>query len=357
MWRTVVMTSKSKVRRGDVFLALMLLSSLLLPSCGFVEKEKSNKRRALAVAGDASDIEDVKPVESAVPEVPTPSKPVAVPVVTPGPQAGGGSNPVSTIQPEKEYDESFARSTGASYFQRDPALKDLFTNDQSLLCWPTAMAYQLDYQKNYRRPAYEKLRVLTDDVSVKKVSIVDQIRYLTNLCGVNTKVGTYPSQATDCISKFYQTSGYQAEISAIGPVVAGEHFADDVGLFDRAITVSDLRHHLKANSAIIAMVGYYTQSASDSTWHRLSGHFVSIMGYDYKKIWGDKKVSLHMVNPDIDYSRRDPEDRFDLAKVTAISAAEAKDFPAGMTLLVSGNGFDQFPAVGVLERLIVFKVK
>jgi hypothetical protein len=208
------------------------------------------------------------------------------------------------------YDLQSRRSFSMRYYQATPTLSDLFadpsTPSSSMLCWPTVMAYEMDYQRNHRRLPLPKLTAIPPaSESAADQKAAASVRSLAKLCETDSRVGTTAPQAATCLAKFYESSGYRADLTIIGNdsqwATSGLYPAGTKAEH-RPATPQDLRAALNADKSVILLVGFYRLNAVDQQWERLRGHFVSITGYSYRRTWLEEEMTLTLANPAVLYT-------------------------------------------------------
>ena len=259
------------------------------------------------------------------------------------------------------YDLESRRTFSMRYYQAAPSLTDLFADPavpaSSMLCWPTVMAYEMDYQRNHRRRSLPKLATAT---AVATESSVDQkaasdVRSLAKLCDTDARVGTTAPQAAACLAKFYDNAGYSADLTIIGndaQWATGGLYPPGTKAEHRPTTPPDLRAALNADKSVILLVGFYRLNVADQQWERLRGHFVSVTGYSYRRAWVEDEMTLTLANPAVLYAG---DQAFSAVKMRLLAHQTiSKGLPENATYVLRGPNISGETFTTVIETAVVF---
>ena len=203
------------------------------------------------------------------------------------------------------FDESINRQIGFSINQNDRLLSDKFNKTvdppKSELCGPTTVANLMALYK-LTDSAVSKMLSLT--FSPERPDYVNEVREYINSCKTDLVSGTTIVNLSDCISQTFSGSGIlNSEVKVIGPEMypgLDPKFATS----NRVIGVNDIKEAIKNGYAVIMQIKWFQpiENANQITWVTTSGHFVLIVGYDYDQTFGDQKIILKVVNPEVDYN-------------------------------------------------------
>jgi len=272
----------------------------------------------------------------------------------PQPGAPGSLTAISEEIQRKLYDESLDHTaTGRTYFQDDPSLSDLFSQKTatptSQLCWPAALAYQMDYESRVRQPALPRLAPPVSSPS-------EAIRYFTNLCGTDHEVGTTAPQGVSCLNRYFASAGYDASITVTGvdskwtsSYPAGKNASP------APVSPKVLQQALDDDASVILLVGFYETSAGSQKLQRVRGHFISVTGFGHLDLQGDTALTLFVVNPGVDYTQRgDGQKSFDRIAMVPASAPVGLSLPTDVSYMLRGPGFSQPNEIALIESAITF---
>lgn len=251
------------------------------------------------------------------------------------------------------YDAHASHAVALNFYQAAPALKDLFaTNGTSQLCFPAALSYSMEYQRSYRQPA---LSALPDVSESKGASAV--VRHFTTACKTDKSVGTTVLQGVSCIDEHYKAASLTPHIAVSGVDASWGRF----GIYPKgveartgSITPDGLRKDVDADAGVILLIGFYKYDSETRTYKRERGHFVSLTGYGWDQEWGARELSLQIVNPGVDYSRRGDKDDFDRVRMVKVEKAESRKYPADVDYEVLGKGISDTGLRAFLETAITF---
>lgn len=181
----------------------------------------------------------------------------------------------------------------------DPALKDLFWNGRINLCWPAALAVAMVHQRLEHDPPFSRL--LTPPA--KASPMPDLIRYFAGACHTDPASGTGAADGIRCIADYYLASGYAADVQVVGVAWGGFQQVAPARHVDRAVSFADLLDGSRRDLGMVLSVGFYVLGAEKKVWNRAFGHAVTVTGFDLAPAAEGSLVTLHVVNPAVDYSK------------------------------------------------------
>lgn len=343
----------------------------LLPACGMQRSEQSDHRyrESDGANGSSAASNTFSPSENAPTTIGSNADEATI---RHAPAAANSSSAVAIVNvPEISdeevsrtiYDEVLDRSIAMPYYQSASALRDLFLDPSnpktSQLCWPTALAYQMEYQRRYSAKLLTKLSDASpDNLSPLQTNSVD-VRHLASICGTDSKLGTTLPQGAACIAALYEHAGYRPDITIIG----NDAQWADLGMYPkdavakrRSVNPTDLRVALQADQSVILLIGYYRFDKTLSHWQRLNGHFVSVTGYAHRTQWENQETTIRLVNPAIDYHQRDQASS--LAKVRQFDRSRNDSgLPEDASLALEGSSLQATDSLLVIESAIIFGAK
>ena len=255
--------------------------------------------------------------------------------------------------PIEEFDESSVRLGGQHYYQWDARLKDLFspTTSVSQLCWPAALAAEMDYRRSRVASPFNAL----PEVGSGDHKAPDEIRYFTRLCETDRDIGTTVIQGVRCIDKHLKASGLAPSIKVSGVDAQWQAF----GLFPSGVTSSDgsivpeiLRHELQAGTSVLLLIGYYSRNAMSGALKRERGHFVAITGFAYRNEWGDERLDLHLMNPAVAPAGTAANDTYEAVELRKLPASA--NAPQDVKYELLGKGFGEGSRMALIESAVTF---
>lgn len=244
----------------------------------------------------------------------------------------------------------------ANYFQNDPNLSDLLTIDNygvrhNMLCWPTALSYQLRFQLQSEHPRQAKF--LLADSSLHDLSPTQEIRAVTKLCNTDQNFGTSLPQGAHCISNIFKTIGIPLKLKIIGADASwAEHgmFPHGTEAIQRRIQDNDIIDAINQRDSIIALIGFY--KLKGSIWVRESGHFVSITGYKIESQNPKTLRYVHIVNPSVKYAGGSELHLSD--KIRVNNKVDFFRLGSDVSYTLSGEGVNFSEFETGLESLLIF---
>ncbi len=169
--------------------------------------------------------------------------------------------------------------------------------------------------------------------------------------------GTLVVNLSSCISRTFLASGFtDSDVMVVGPQLLpglDPKFATQ----PHVVTVTDIRDALKNGYGVIMDIKWFhpVETTSPISWASNSGHYVLVVGYDYDESFGDQKIILKIVNPEVNYSSRDPYQRFDNIEMMKIPKKANMNYPAGSDYILDGYNFKGYPNRAFVRYLILNK--
>lgn len=286
-------------------------------------------------------------------EPPTPQAAVPPPSESPKPPPADPEDGVPPPVPTPpEFDEEAKRSAGLHYYQWDARLKDLFspTTAVSQLCWPAALAAEMEWQRTKGDGALKALPELRRGPTKE----TDETRYFAGLCETDRETGTTVIQGVRCIDKHIKAAelspsihvgGIDAEWDRIG------FFPDSVESTEGPIRLESLRRDVAAGKSVFLLVGFYSRDRSGAL-KRERGHFVAVTGFGYKNVWTDERQKLRIMNPAVEPSGSAASDVYEAVELSKTPAGEK--VPTGVAYLLIGDGFSDGSLKAYVESSISF---
>ncbi len=256
------------------------------------------------------------------------------------------------------FSESLNQQVGFSVYQAAQPLSDLFnktvTPARSELCGPTTVANQMALYKLSAPVIYKNLSL---KFSPDDKSYINQVQEYFNSCKTDPVDGTKIVNLSSCIDQTFSASGFSgSQVKVIGPELLP-------GLDPRFATprhtvgVNDIRDAFKNGYGVIMEIKWYHPLEKDGavTWETNAGHYILIVGYDYDESFGDQKIILKVVNPNVDYAGRDPYQRFDSVEMMKIPKKTGMKYPGGADYILDGFSFKGYPNRAFVRYLILNK--
>jgi hypothetical protein len=244
------------------------------------------------------------------------------------------------------FDESINHQSGFTIAQTDQRLKDLFNPaGASALCGPTSLANIISYQKLWRASPFPNLLLIEDPLQGDYSKVV---RDFASRCHTDPTSGTLISNLIPCLQQYLSESGYtQPQISLIGSAAQGA---------DRRIaTIDDIRDFAKKDWGILLEMLWYTFNKETNSWTTdKSGHYVAVVGYDYDNSWGDTKIHLKVVNPEVDYRSRDANSRWDSVEMFSYPVKAGLSYPPLTRYVLDGFSFKGIKKRAFVRNIIAF---
>ena len=251
------------------------------------------------------------------------------------------------------FDESINTQVGFAVNQNDSSLTDLFastitngvSSTTSNLCGPTTVANMM-----------ANLKFKNLDLALKfnpsEVGYTQQVREFFNSCHTDKASGTKVSNMRQCIYDTFIQNGFSnAEVSVIGPESLNVN-PNPPPTFQKpfkVVDINDIRTALSQNYSIILDLKWYQFNELKKSWDVSNGHYIQVVGYDYDSTFGDSRIILKVINPEIDYmSRKDLLQRYDNVDMMKIPKKDGISYPADSAYVLDGYGFK-----GVLKRAFV----
>lgn len=254
------------------------------------------------------------------------------------------------------FSEAVNNQIGFSVNQKDKALADLFdrtkTPAESELCGPTTVANLMAYFK-FSNPKENNVVLKYEPTDP---SYINQVGEYFNLCHTDSKNGTLIVNIADCISQVFKQSQFaNSKVSVVGPSLV--NLSPDYRGATKAVDVNDIRDAFKNNYGVMLELKWYQydETVTPHAWVSNSGHYVLVVGYDYDESFGDSKIILKIVNPEVDYSGRDPYQRFDSIEMMKIPKKAGMTYPAGTNYILDGFNFKGVAKRGFVRYLILSK--
>lgn len=251
------------------------------------------------------------------------------------------------------YDESMSRTVALHYYQWDAKLKDLFspTTAVSQLCWPAALAAELEFRRTRPYAPFNALPV----VSHGETKETDETRYFATLCKTDRAAGTTVIQGVACIDKHLKS----AQITPAIQVAGVDAQWQDLNLFPQgvlaergAVLLERLRKDLTEGRSVMLLIGFYTNDDRTGSLKRERGHFVSVTGFDFDRAWNEERLTLRIMNPAVKPQGTNPEDVYERVEVRRL--ADSVKAPKDVTFSVHGDGFGDGSRSSLLESAISF---
>jgi len=259
------------------------------------------------------------------------------------------------------YDEKIDHSIKSLYYQSSPGLKDLFVDPEnsatSMLCWPSALAYQAEAMRTRAAAPLSKLVDPSAAPLTGAEAAHADIRHFATRCRVDLKAGTTVPQGVSCIDEYLKASGYKPEMAVVGLDAQWGVF----GMFPtgtkserRTATPDDVRAATRNGRGIIALVGFYAFDTTKARFERVKGHFVSMTGFGHRDVWGSDELTLEIVNPGTDYAPNPVGRNSERVKMKRFSPDPGVVMPENVAFSLQGPGFDTAPYTSFVESLIIF---
>ncbi len=237
-------------------------------------------------------------------------------------------------------------------YQKDPQLGELLpSNGNSSLCWPSSLAHRMFYfQKYYNHPLSNlNLRTKSQSLDIKSA-----VQTFVNACHTDIDHGTKQSEKVACITDYFEQHGYHPKVFSIGKASRGVSASSGSHNEYRQIQISDLRKYISQNYGVILHVGWMKYDSRKHTWVESGSHSLNAYGYDYDPSWGEDKIVLKVVNPLIDYSKRDTSEYYDSVTVSALERKPGEIYPEMVGYSIRGPGFNRTDKQPMLEDLFLF---
>jgi hypothetical protein len=272
-----------------------LLLTQALAACGLVHEKREDKRTAGVEAAAApaaagnSDASASDPLD---------------------PETGGARFDASGhIEDAPVGAVSLQHSFRSFFYQSSDELKDLFATPgdggTSMLCFPSALAYQTEYRRSHAEIAEAQLKSGAPDPAGDNAAGAAEVRFVADFCKADLKQGMTVPQGVACIDQLFAASDLKPDIHVIGQDAQWGAF----GMFPsstkaelRSVTPNDVRRLLNADASIIALVGAYVKDGAQMK--RVKGHFVSLTGYDHSDGEPTNEATVALVDPSSDYGSR-----------------------------------------------------
>jgi hypothetical protein len=256
------------------------------------------------------------------------------------------------------FSESINQQIGFSIYQADTALADLFNKNvtpaQSELCGPTTVANQMAL---YKLSAPEKYKNLALKYSPEEKTYVNQVREYFSACKTDPVHGTKIVDLSRCIDQTFTASGFaSSEVKVIGPEIL-QNLDPRFATSPHVIGIQDIRDAFKNGYGVIMHIKWFhpVESGESVTWETDSGHYILVVGYDYDDSFGDQKIILKVVNPDVIYASRGPYQRFDNIEMMKIPKKPGMKYPSGADYILDGFSFKGYPNRAFVRYLILDK--
>ncbi len=236
--------------------------------------------------------------------------------------------------------ETINRAPNFEIFQHSEELRNHFGSaGADKLCWPSSLAHRMIYFQRYRNPAYPRLRL-------QATSAAD-VAYFARACGTSMAGGTSQKNKIPCILNFFHESDYSGKAFVIGS--AATDFPRH-----RAVVPADLLEPLRKDMGVILHVGWLRYDFARHAWSEKGSHSLNVYGFDYHAEWGEKRITLFVANPAVNYSSRAPGHKYDTIELTQLTRQPGVSYPRGTGMVVSGPGFNQKDRLAVLDDIFVF---
>lgn len=254
------------------------------------------------------------------------------------------------------FEEAYNGQTGFSISQNDPSLADLFNKTvsppASELCGPTTVANLMAFLKFNKRADNLALKY-----SPENPDYINQVREYFDKCKTSSTSGTPVVNLSECIADtFRESASSDFDVKVVGPEIL-PHLNPAFQTSPHTISVNDIRNAFKNNYAVILELKWYhvDESKSPPTWVTPNGHYILVVGYDYDASFGDSKIILKVVNPDVNYMVRDHFQRFDSIEMMKIPKKPGMSYPPGSDFILDGFNFKGYPNRAFVRFLIVSK--
>jgi hypothetical protein len=259
------------------------------------------------------------------------------------------------------FEQSVNKQSGFSVNQEDPALKDLFgastdTNGNTILaselCGPTTVANMMA-SLQFSNPK------LTTTFQPAAGNYVQQVREYTSSCQTDKKNGTKIIHLRQCILDGLNQSGFaNADVSVIGPdSLLAPAPAPEYQKVLKTVDIEDVKKAVLQNDGVILEIKWYQFNEKTLTWETNSGHYILVVGFDYDPSFGDNRLILKIINPEVDYmQRKDPLQRFDSIEMIKIPSKPGMKYPGGTAYILDGALFRGVTKRAFVRYLIVSKL-
>ncbi len=258
-----------------------------------------------------------------------------------------------TTTGEDLFSESKMIAPGFAVYQGDSKLSDLFgTKGNSSLCWPTTMANAMAYYRLWSPDPNFNLPLVEDPLNGDYTL---QVREFAKECKTNAETGTLVVDAEACLKAYLASSGIQNPFAyVVGPSAVDAPPGQPLRNFNRPITIQDIRSNIYWGTGVFLHADYYKYDANHKSWVYSTGHYVWVVGYDYDTSWGDDHILLKIVNPNVDYSSRAPNARWDNVTMMKIPHKPGVIYPQNQNYVLDGFGFKGIDTRGFVKNLFLF---
>lgn len=209
-------------------------------------------------------------------------------------------------------------------------IKQFGVNGGDMLCWPSTLAHRLVYLKKQKFP---QLKLKPDPV--------ENVVKFTNLCRTSLTGGTSQKRKLPCITQAFREAGYDIFTQWLGV---------DSTTPEVAIKTSDITEPLQKGLAVILHIGWLRLDKQKMNWLEKGSHSVNAYGFQYD----EKKLSLQITNPGVDYSSRSAEKMFDMVRVENSNSLKDANYPEAAKLILVGQGFDHPERRAYIKNIFIF---
>ncbi len=337
-------------------LLVVALAAHTLAGCGLFRETHENHRTDQAHAQLASG--DQAPATASAAEAPGPAG-AAGEQPEAAPQTGDANFDASSTPAAVAVTDKLDHAFRSFFYQGAAALTELFATPgaptSSMLCFPSALAYQAEYRRVHAGAPETTLKDGTDKTADDVVLGGQDVRFIADFCKADLKKGMTIPQGVGCISRLFTASELKADIRVIGQDAQWSSF----GMYPagtkaelRSVTPGDLHELLKSDSSVIALVGAYVKEGD--RMKRVKGHFISLTGYAHADGAPADEATIGLVDPSADYSRRAEGVKSDTFVMGPRPAALAGLLPEHAGFELRGFSLGVAGATIVVESVIAF---